>query len=198
MIKLFKKKSTTTALILSVSSFLFLAACNTTPKAADTKAVAEEHNDAKFNEPKNEKEAQFLVNAAEINLAEIKLSEMAIQNSKNAEVITLSKMLLQDHTEANKQLTALAKTKMITIPVSATAATINNADMLLKKGGNEFDKAYCSLLISEHKNAVQIFETANTDLVDVDIKQWASSLLPSLRSHLDKAITCEKNCEKIK
>lgn len=41
----------------------------------DTKEVAEEHNEAKFDKSGNEKDAQFLVKAAEINMEEISLGQ---------------------------------------------------------------------------------------------------------------------------
>ena len=46
------------ALIISTLS------CENPPKQEDTKKMAEEHNEAKFNTPNAEKDAQFLVNAA--------------------------------------------------------------------------------------------------------------------------------------
>jgi putative membrane protein len=184
--------------LFSAAAFTVLLACNTTPKNADTKLVAEEHNDAKFNEAKNEKEAQLLVNAAEINLEEIKLSQLATKNSRNKEVINLAQMLAIEHTTANKELTELAKKKMITLPTAATTATLNSYDVLAKKAGSDFDKAYCNVLVNGHKNAITILEKAASDATDADIKKWATTMLPSLRGHLDRAITCQANCDKMK
>src|ERR1044071_2120459 len=45
-------------------------------KTEDPKDVAEEHNDAKFRK-ESEKEAQLMVDAADINLAEIELGKLA-------------------------------------------------------------------------------------------------------------------------
>ena len=46
-------------------------------KPEDTKEVAEEKNEQIFDNNNNEKDAQFLVNAAEINHEEISLGQLA-------------------------------------------------------------------------------------------------------------------------
>ena len=47
-----------------------ISSCNNKPKTEDSKEVAEDKNDAKMDGMKNEADAQFLVNVAEINQEE--------------------------------------------------------------------------------------------------------------------------------
>ncbi len=63
--------------VVALGATLGTTSCNDTPKEEDTKKVAEEHNEAKFNNRSTEKDAQYLVNVAEINLEEIKLGQLA-------------------------------------------------------------------------------------------------------------------------
>lgn len=174
-----------------------LSSCSNNQKAEDTKDIAEEHNDAKFNDTKNEKDAQFLVNAAEINLEEMKLGQLAQQNSKNAEVRDLGKMMEKAHSKAMEELTGLASKKSITIPSAPTDAAMDSYTKLGKKAGPDFDKEYCEMMVNGHKDAIVIFENASSVATDNDIRQWANAMLPGLRAHLDKSITCQKNCEKM-
>ncbi len=63
---------------LIISAVMGMSACMDN-KPEDTKEVAEERNEEKFDTNKSEKDAQFLVNAAEINREEISLGKLAQQ-----------------------------------------------------------------------------------------------------------------------
>jgi putative membrane protein len=174
---------------------LFMAmgtiSCTDKSEVEDSKEIAETHNEAKFENSTTEYDAQFLVNAAEINLQEINLGMLAQQNSTNADVLELGKMIEEDHTKSMNELKELALNKNITIPVVSTESAVKEYEELKTKKGNEFDKKYCETMVSGHKNAVTIFEKASTDAIDLDIKNWAIATLSILRNHSDKAISCE-------
>jgi putative membrane protein len=183
----------TAILLLAVVSFAL--SCNETPKIEDTKDVAEEHNDAKYDNTTKEKDAQFLVNAAEIQLEEIQLGNLAQQKSKTKIVIDLANMMVESHTTSMTDLTALAKSKIVTIPSTPNDNANESYKRLNELTGKDFDKDYCKLMVDGHTSAVTLFEKASTEAVDNDIKAWASATLPVLRTHLDNAINCQKECE---
>lgn len=172
--------------------------CNEDAKVVDTKDLAEEHNEAKFDNTAKEKDAQFLVNAAEINLEEIELGQLAQQKSKNKLVTDLGKMMQEAHQTSMNDLTALAAKKVITIPNTATENAKEAFKKLDEKSGKEFDNDYCKLMVDGHTKAISIFDKASTESNDADIKAWALATLPTLREHLDHAISCQKECEKMK
>jgi len=192
-----KISKTAFSILFSLAFLLGWTACNNS-KPEDTKEVAQEHNDAKFDENANkEDDSKFLVAAAEIGLAEIQLGKLAQTNSKTAEVKSLGKTMEQDHTAAMADLTGLAAKKQMTIPGSITESGQADYKSLSEKAGKDFDKAYCDMMVDGHKDAISKFEKASTDCKDSDIKAWAASMLPKLRSHLDHAMTCQKNMEKM-
>ena len=184
------------------SAFAFaciLTSCSqpaSTPKVEDTKKVAEEHNDAKFSAAK-ETNAQFLVDAAAMDLELVKLGELAQTNSKMPDVKKLGEMMKMNHTNSLKNLQTLASAKQVTLPTAITNGGQATYDKIMAKKGVDFDKNYCNMMVSMHKNAVEKFEKANVSVSDTDIKAWAETMLPALRTHLDAAITCEKKCEKM-
>jgi len=180
-----------------ISSFFFLGSCNTAQKQEDTKDVAEEHNDAKFDSNNGEKDAQFLVNAAEINMKEILLGQLAQQIGTTAHVKELGKMMEDAHKKSLDELTALAKSKMITLPATSTDNVQVAYKSLNEKSGSDFDKAYADMMVSEHKDAISIFEIASTESSDTAIRNWATAALPGLRKHLDSAMDCKKKCDSI-
>jgi len=51
-------------------------------------------------------------------------------------------------------------------------------------------------MVDGHKDAIDKFEKAATDATDPQIKQWASSMLPDLRTHLDMSMTCQNKLAK--
>lgn len=186
----------TTTLLVGILSFTL--SCNNNPKVEDTKDIAEEHNDAKYDNTNKEKDAQFLVNAAEINLEEVQLGILAQQRSKTKIVVDLGKMMEDSHNESMIQLKELAVKKIVTIPSTPTDNAKESYKNLDAKTGKDFDNAYCSLMVDGHTNAITLFEKASTESSDSDIKAWALATLPLLRTHLDNAINCQKECEKIK
>ena len=172
-----------------------LPSCNNS-KPEDTKEVAEEHNDAKFDNAK-EDDAKFLVSAAEINLEEINLGQLAQNNSMNADVKSLGKMMETEHTKALSDLQALAAKKQITIPTALTDDGMSASKKLMEMKASKFDKEYCDMMVNGHKDAINKFEKASTDATDPDIRNWASSMLPALRTHLDHCLTCQSKCDKM-
>lgn len=175
-----------------VITISLITSCSPKPKHEDTKEVAEEHNDAKFDNNKMEKDAQFLVNAAEINLEEIKLGQLAQQRGNSMHIKELGKMMVDEHTKSLRDLTALANRKVITVPSSTTDDAQDAYKNLNDESGNDFDKTYANLMISEHKEAIEYFEKAYKETNDSDIKNWIMATLPALRTHLDHSIVCQK------
>lgn len=176
-----------------VATVLIIASCGYNQKPNDTKVVAEEQNDERFDNNKQEKDAEFLVNAAEINLEGIQLGQLAQQKGETAQVKELGKMMEDAHTKSLNDLTALAKSKMITIPTSSTDNAQDAYQDLNEKSGNDFDKSYVDLMVSDHKDAIETFEDASTDSNDSDIKNWATVSLPGLRTHLNHSVELQNN-----
>ncbi len=166
-------------------------------KPLDTKKVADEKNQEKFDYNSTEKDAQFLVNAAEINREEISLGQLAQQKGNMSHVKELGKMMEDEHTKSLADVTALAKTKSISLPTSQTYKGLDAYEKLNKKSGSDFEKAYSNMMVSGHKDAIALFEKAATECSDLEIKAWASETLPALRRHLDQSLICQNQCEKM-
>lgn len=176
-----------------VTAVLLFASCGNNQKPKDTKEVAEDQNDEKFDQNKKEKDAQFLVNAAEINMEEIQLGQLAQQRGTANHVKEMGKMMEDAHTKSLNDLTALAQTKTITIPTSATDDAKDAYEKLSKKSGNDFDREYTDMMVNKHKDAIDAFEKVSTDEDrDAEIKNWAIASLPNLRTHYNHAVEVQK------
>lgn len=176
---------------------LIATSCSDKQKPDDSTKVAASENNAKFDNKKLEKDAQFLVDATAINLEEIQLGQLAEQKSNNADVKALGKMMVEAHSNSLKSVTALAKKKLVTIPDSISAKAQDTYTQLNAKTGSNFDKAYCTMMVEGHKKAIATFEKESTESRDGDIKEWSTAMLPTLRKHLDHIFACQKKCEKM-
>ena len=181
--------------ILIVLSVIGTSSCSDNTDTAATKDTAEEKNKAKFN-PNNEKDAEFLVNAAEINLQEIKLGQLAQQNSTIKGVQDFAKVMEEGHSASMHQLIALANSKAMVIPTVPTDNITDTYQKLRSLKEKDFNKEYCDMMVNGHKDAIALFKKAAAEAVDPEIKQWAVATLPELQIHLDLAIACQKSLEK--
>jgi putative membrane protein len=183
--------------IITVAMFSVLS-CNDTTKANDNKKVAEQSNEATTKTMNMEKDAQFLAEATVVNVEEIKLGQLAQKKSTTKDVKDLGKMMEDEHTKALSALTALASKKSITIPSSPITKVEQAYNDLSAKTKTDFDKSYSTMMVDGHKNAIALFEKAAVECNDAEIKQWASSMLPDLRTHLDMATTTQSKVAKMK
>jgi len=167
-------------------------------KNEDPKDAAEDHNDAKFTTNNSEKDAQFLVDAADINLAEANMGKLAATQGMTKEVRELGDMMNREHQKAYDELAALAKKKNITIPAAASDNAQKNYNTLSEKRGSDFDKDFCDAMVTGHKDAIDKFENASKESTDPDIQTWANNMLPSLRTHLDHSMNCQEKVKAMK
>ena len=182
--------------ILMAASLFFMTSCES-KAGKDPKDVAEERNDEMDKQVEGdlnkERDEDFLIKATEINMEEIQLGQLAQQKGTLQDVKDLAKMLTDEHNKAMNDLRALASRESIAIPTATTDKVKNAYDKLNEKApGNDFDKEYCDMMVKGHNDAIDAFEKAASNAYDPDIKAWAASMLPGLRSHLEQAKACEE------
>jgi putative membrane protein len=132
----------------------------------------------------NEEGISFVKNALESGAAEIQVSQLALTNSKNADVQAFAKMIIADHTEANAELKKISGSK-----VAGDSLTVAHHELLAslsKKTGKEFDKEYTQAMVNDHDKAIQIFKAGETN-TDKKLKGFADKTLPKLQEHLIQA-----------
>lgn len=130
----------------------------------------------------------FLEDAVQINLAEIRASNIALEKATSADVKSYAKMMVDGHKKATDEVRALAQAKGVKLPDDASLMAKAKTKMLEERSGASFDKHYIeSIGIKAHEDAIKRFETASKDAKDPEVKAWADKMLPDLRTHLEKA-----------
>jgi putative membrane protein len=95
--------------------------------------------------------------------------------------------MVQDHGKANDQLKQLASSKGLNLPTDLDRSARREHDKLSKLSGADFDREYMKHMVSDHKKDVKEFSDEAKSGKDSDVKQFASSTLPTLQQHLQLA-----------
>ena len=175
-------------------------ACKDENKQEDSKEVAEEENEAKYDDVNDDKEedADYLIFAAEVDMKEIELGKLAQQKSTNPDVQALGKMMVDQHTKSLADLKAAAAKKNISIPETLTDKGQEAYKDLNEKTGHDFDKAYTDKMVDGHEKTIEKMEKASEKASDADIRMWAANMLPTLRTHLEHAKMAKEKVDAVK
>jgi putative membrane protein len=128
----------------------------------------------------------FIRDANEGGLAEIKASGLAITKTSNQRVVAFAKMMISDHTQAANELQKIEVDKHVTEKDTINGDHQKNISDLTPKSGRAFDKAYMQMMVSDHEKAASLFSSSTTN-GDVDIQNFAKKTLPTILMHLDSA-----------
>src|SRR5262249_52260084 len=84
----------------------------------------------------------FLVQAASGGIAEVELGRLAQQRGSSPDVKGFGERMIRDHTQANRELDALAAKKGVAVPEKLDRGHAALRDRLCKLSGGDFDRAY--------------------------------------------------------
>lgn len=129
----------------------------------------------------------FIKKAAEGGVAEVEFGKLATQKASNSEVKQFGQRMVDDHSKANDQLKSIAQQKSVTVPSALMGKDKREYDRLSKLSGEQFDRAYMRMMVTDHRKDVNEFRRESKLAKDNDVKQFASSTLPTLEDHLKQA-----------
>lgn len=192
-----KQSKLGTLFLATVVSAGALVACNNNPNSntndsVDSAKQVNENNDTTTSSgtsamPVDEQDSKFAVNAANGGMTEVEMGNLAKQKATNASVKDFGIMMADDHMKANDELKTLAGSKNVALPSSVGDDNQKKLTDLAQKSAKDFDKAFLDMVISAHKDAIDMFEKESNDGKDADLKAFAYKMLPKLRMHLDSA-----------
>jgi putative membrane protein len=129
--------------------------------------------------------SNFAIAAANGGMMEVELGKVAADNASSARVKAFGAMMVKDHSEANAKLKEIAVSLNIAIPDSVSDDTRKEIDHMKMKKGRDFDKAYVSMMLDDHKKDIAEFRKTADNCSDSTIKSFAYNTLPVLEKHLD-------------
>jgi putative membrane protein len=143
----------------------------------------------------SEKDRQFINEVAQGNMLEVKLGELAQTNTTTDKVKVLGQHMIDDHTKAEAELKALASKKGIVVPANLDEKGFKQYNKLVKKQGEDFDKAYTKCMVKDHKEDIEKFKKQAEKGDDAELKAWVQNTIPILEGHQQMA---ENTCKAMK
>ncbi|HYC55384.1 MAG TPA: DUF4142 domain-containing protein [Candidatus Binatia bacterium] len=129
----------------------------------------------------------FMKTAAAGGIAEVESAKLALQKASDKDVKEFAQHMIDDHTQANKELEQIAKTKNAALPKEPDAKHKAVMQELEGKSGKDFDKAYMKAQVKDHQEMISLFQQQASSGKDPELKSFATKTLPALEKHLDHA-----------
>ena len=147
-------------------------------KAAEVKAMSDQ---------------QFVDFAAQTDMVEANLGQLAGSAASAQPVKDYGQMLVADHTKDYNQLFDVAHQANLNMP-NAIDAEHNKAmiDPFQKLKDVAFDRHYAQEMVAGHTKAIAIYKKEAADAQNAALKSYAAQALPVLQKHLDDAKGLEK------
>ncbi|GAA4017206.1 DUF4142 domain-containing protein [Hymenobacter fastidiosus] len=166
-------------------------ACSSDASKKDPVAEARFQNEKRIGDEditkKQERDAEFMVDAASDGQLEVELGKLARQKAATPAVRSFGQHMMTQHAEVNQALRALAEQKGLSLPAGLGEEQQKAYQELAALTGLEFDKKYLDLMVDDHANDVDAFDDMSEDAYDGDIRGLAAKYLPTLKEHLDLA-----------
>ncbi|MEG3927372.1 MULTISPECIES: DUF4142 domain-containing protein [unclassified Microcoleus] len=126
----------------------------------------------------------FVMQAGQLGMLEVELGRLAVQRGSSASVKQYGQEMVEEHTQANKELMQLVMPKKVELPTEMTTQNTALMKRLSGLSGTSFDTAYKQAMIESHNQAIALFQAQSQQGEDSDLKAWATQKLPNLQAHL--------------
>ena len=130
---------------------------------------------------------QFLDMAAQTDMTEAHLGQMAADQAANSAVKDYAQMLVADHTSDYTQLGTLAPKAGGTIPKGIDVQHEKMIAPFHKLKAAQFDQRYIHEMVAGHTKAIAAYKAEAANGENADIKAYANQALPTLEKHLQGA-----------
>lgn len=129
--------------------------------------------------------ADFLKKAGANSMWEIQLADIAAK-SANPKIKDFAMNLKKYHTQFNKDLKALSGNLGIVLPTGLTTEEKTHLDNMRKTNGEELDKHYIGMVISDHEEILALFKAGASNRKK-ELSDFAIKAIPTIESHFEKA-----------
>lgn len=129
----------------------------------------------------------FLEKAAKAGQEDLAISRVAVERATNPQVREFAQMMVSAHSGSNTELMSLAASKGVILSAKDT-----NVEKWESRKAKSFDQEYMERMVSQHQDAVGLYEKQAKKGSDADLMNFAGKTLPTLQAHLAKAQALKK------
>jgi putative membrane protein len=132
-------------------------------------------------------DSKFIREVASDNLLEIRLGTIAKKKATNPAVQQFADRMVTDHTWMLENWRSLVTKSGFPFQPGLRDEQEREVKRLEKMSGGEFDRAYMTVMIQDHQNAIVKFQNARNTANSEQVRTRTSSDLPTLHQHLSLA-----------
>lgn len=126
---------------------------------------------------------QFVRAATEAGIAEIRISELAVQKGSPA-IKDLAQKMLSDHTTINKDIANVADQMGVMLPKKMSKDQQAELDKLNGLSGKDFDTEYITYLARAHYHDLHAFHSEATAAGQPDLQEEVVRALHTMHQHV--------------
>lgn len=127
----------------------------------------------------------FVEQAALSNMFEVQSSEVALNSAQSEDVRRFAEMMVQEHRQVGDRLRETVSTANVDVqpPQALDDDHQERLEDLRSADPAEFDEQYLDAQMEAHENAISLFEGYAENGENMELRQFASQVLPSLQQH---------------
>jgi putative membrane protein len=115
------------------------------------------------------------------------LARLAETRAENSDVRRFAQKMVADHNRLQTEWVNMAAASGLTINPSYGKKHRKKLEDLQKKSGKDFDRAYMTLMIQNHKDYLTAFRTDGKNAHSTQVRNLVSNDLSTLEQHLSMA-----------
>jgi putative membrane protein len=137
----------------------------------------------------NDTEHAFVARAMSDNAAQIAMAKLALQKSKNPQIVELANIIIAERVALDQQLANLAAGSIDRIAIEQAALNSARMTALQSLNGDAFDKTFAGLLIRDHYQIIPAYEAVKMDATHDALWSCVHDAVPALRGNLAVALS---------
>lgn len=135
---------------------------------------------------------KFLATAAQSDVNEIKLSQLAEQKATNPDVKAFAQKMIAEHTKMSDSMKPLAESWGLTAPTGLDDEHQKEYDKLNSLSGTDFDKQYIDQMVTDHAKALRAFTAEAGDTKDPKFRAAVLTGKTMVAAHKNMAYDLKK------
>jgi len=136
----------------------------------------------------NATDRQFMMKAAQGNIAEIKLGQLALKKSQSERVRALAQTIIQGHTKGHNELKQVAMQHNVKLPQDTDARHKAMYNRMARMSPAQFDRMYVAGQARDHVATIRLFQTEIRGGQEAHIKALAAKQLPEIEGHTGEIV----------
>src|SRR3954454_12215843 len=130
---------------------------------------------------------EFVTFAAQNDMAEAHLGQLAADHASSQAVKDYAQMLVSDHTKDYEQVSVIAQKAGVDVPKALDAGHMKLIAPLEKLKGPAFDGRFARQVIAAHETAAAAYDKESRDGQNPDLKAYAREKVSMLEKHKNDA-----------